>query len=166
MWLDDGGLALKKLTSRFHIPRGRYLCTLLIHSNWQFPLYMQIKPTNCSLNQHDKMWTKSFPSASTAFLSAMVNSFVHVIMYTYYGMSAVPHLRKYLWWKKHLTQFQLVCLLWVMWIQNSEECYSLPAFARNSAQVIWFDDLISQDELTAHWCQWMYERIIPVATVG
>ena len=45
---------------------------------------------------------------STAFLSAMINSLVHVIMYTYYGMSAVPSLRKYLWWKRHLTQFQLV----------------------------------------------------------
>lgn len=50
-----------------------------------------------------------FPPSLTAFLSAMINSLVHVVMYTYYGMSAMPHLRKYLWWKKHLTQFQLVC---------------------------------------------------------
>ncbi|RMX56997.1 hypothetical protein pdam_00016138, partial [Pocillopora damicornis] len=48
-----------------------------------------------------------------AFLSAMINSLVHVFMYTYYGMSAIPSLRKYLWWKKHLTQFQLIqfCIL-------------------------------------------------------
>lgn len=48
-----------------------------------------------------------------SFLSAMINSLVHVVMYTYYGMSAMPHLRKYLWWKKHLTQFQLIqfCIL-------------------------------------------------------
>ena len=53
---------------------------------------------------------------STAFLSAMINSLVHVIMYTYYGMSAVPSLRKYLWWKRHLTQFQLVsCFSFIAW---------------------------------------------------
>ena len=46
-----------------------------------------------------------------ACLSALINSLVHVFMYTYYGMSAVPSLRKYLWWKKHLTQFQLVSFL-------------------------------------------------------
>ena len=46
-----------------------------------------------------------------ACLSALINSLVHVFMYTYYGMSAVPNLRKYLWWKKHLTQFQLVSFL-------------------------------------------------------
>lgn len=53
--------------------------------------------------------TLPFPPSLTAFLSALINSLVHVVMYTYYGMSAMPHLRKYLWWKKHLTQFQLVC---------------------------------------------------------
>lgn len=53
-----------------------------------------------------ELTVKSF--VSTAFLSALINSLVHVIMYTYYGMSAVPSLRKYLWWKRHLTQFQLV----------------------------------------------------------
>lgn len=48
-----------------------------------------------------------------SFLSALINSLVHVIMYTYYGMSAVQSLRKYLWWKRHLTQFQLIqfCIL-------------------------------------------------------
>ena len=39
----------------------------------------------------------------------MLNSFVHVIMYSYYGLSAMgPAVQKYLWWKKYLTQLQLV----------------------------------------------------------
>ena len=39
----------------------------------------------------------------------MVNSFVHVIMYTYYFLSAFgPEVQKYLWWKRYLTQLQLV----------------------------------------------------------
>ncbi|XP_028404844.1 elongation of very long chain fatty acids protein 4-like [Dendronephthya gigantea] len=43
-----------------------------------------------------------------SFFSCMANSFVHIIMYVYYAMSAVPLLKKYLWWKKYLTQLQLI----------------------------------------------------------
>ncbi|XP_052869827.1 elongation of very long chain fatty acids protein 4-like [Anopheles cruzii] len=51
---------------------------------------------------------KWVPSGST-FLPAMVNSFIHVLMYAYYGLSAVgPHMNKYLWWKKYLTILQLI----------------------------------------------------------
>ncbi|XP_053395945.1 elongation of very long chain fatty acids protein 4-like [Mercenaria mercenaria] len=39
---------------------------------------------------------------------AMLNTFVHVIMYSYYGLSALgPQVQKYLWWKKYLTILQL-----------------------------------------------------------
>ncbi|MEQ2159354.1 hypothetical protein GOODEAATRI_022002 [Goodea atripinnis] len=38
----------------------------------------------------------------------MVNAGVHVIMYSYYGLSAAgPRFQKYLWWKKHMTAIQL-----------------------------------------------------------
>ncbi|XP_046395830.1 elongation of very long chain fatty acids protein 4-like isoform X1 [Ischnura elegans] len=51
---------------------------------------------------------KWVPSGST-FLPAMVNSFIHVLMYTYYGLSTFgPNVSKYLWWKKYLTILQLV----------------------------------------------------------
>lgn len=40
---------------------------------------------------------------------AMINSSVHVIMYLYYGLSALgPVAQPYLWWKKHMTAVQLV----------------------------------------------------------
>ncbi|KAK5644305.1 hypothetical protein RI129_005775 [Pyrocoelia pectoralis] len=42
-----------------------------------------------------------------ATLSVILNSFVHVIMYTYYLLSALG-VQKYLWWKKYLTQLQLL----------------------------------------------------------
>ncbi|KAH9638117.1 hypothetical protein HF086_014978 [Spodoptera exigua] len=43
------------------------------------------------------------------FLPAMVNSGIHVLMYTYYGLSVFgPAVSKYLWWKKYLTIMQLV----------------------------------------------------------
>nr|CAD7463017.1 unnamed protein product [Timema tahoe] len=51
---------------------------------------------------------KWVPSGST-FLPAMANSFIHVLMYTYYGLSALgPNVSKYLWWKKYLTILQLI----------------------------------------------------------
>lgn len=43
-----------------------------------------------------------------AFFGPTLNCFVHVVMYSYYGLSAIPAVRPYLWWKKHITQLQLV----------------------------------------------------------
>lgn len=42
------------------------------------------------------------------WFGAFFNSAVHVVMYAYYALSAIPSLRKFLWWKKYLTTFQLV----------------------------------------------------------
>lgn len=40
---------------------------------------------------------------------AFLNTAVHVVMYSYYGLCAMgPAYQKYLWWKKHLTSLQLV----------------------------------------------------------
>ncbi|KAJ8732480.1 hypothetical protein PYW07_015079 [Mythimna separata] len=54
-------------------------------------------------------WTalKYEPTYALLFLG-MLNSFVHVIMYTYYGLSSIPSLTKYLWWKKYITSMQLI----------------------------------------------------------
>lgn len=42
-------------------------------------------------------------------LLGLINSFIHVIMYTYYLLAAMgPHMQKYLWWKKYLTIMQIV----------------------------------------------------------
>ncbi|XP_060942739.1 elongation of very long chain fatty acids protein 5 [Limanda limanda] len=43
-----------------------------------------------------------------SYFGAAINSFVHVVMYSYYGLSAIPAIRPYLWWKKYITQFQLI----------------------------------------------------------
>ncbi|XP_054888638.1 elongation of very long chain fatty acids protein 1a [Poeciliopsis prolifica] len=49
------------------------------------------------------------PAGGMGSFHAMVNSAVHVIMYTYYGLSAAgPRFQKYLWWKKHMTAIQLI----------------------------------------------------------
>src|SRR5699024_5870084 len=38
----------------------------------------------------------------------LLNSLVHVVMYSYYGLSSLgPAVRPYLWWKKYITLMQL-----------------------------------------------------------
>jgi hypothetical protein len=42
-------------------------------------------------------------------LLGVINSFVHIIMYTYYLLAALgPTVQKYLWWKKYITSLQMV----------------------------------------------------------
>lgn len=44
-----------------------------------------------------------------SFFGAMINSAIHVLMYSYYALAAVgPHTHKYLWWKKYLTIIQMI----------------------------------------------------------
>ena len=54
-------------------------------------------------------WGLRFSPGGHGTLYAMINSMIHVMMYTYYMLSAMgPQLQKYLWWKKYLTTMQLV----------------------------------------------------------
>nr|ATI22182.1 elongase 7 [Brachionus koreanus]QBO55915.1 elongation of very long chain fatty acid 9e [Brachionus koreanus] len=47
-----------------------------------------------------------------SFFGCMLNSLVHTIMYGYYGLAALgPSVQKYLWWKKYITQIQLIQFL-------------------------------------------------------
>ncbi|KAL1439580.1 hypothetical protein MTO96_010109 [Rhipicephalus appendiculatus] len=51
-----------------------------------------------------------------AALSVILNCFVHVIMYAYYFLSLLgPAVQKHLWWKRYLTQVQVVqfCIIFV-----------------------------------------------------
>ncbi|CAF0871662.1 unnamed protein product [Brachionus calyciflorus] len=49
------------------------------------------------------------------FFGCMLNSIVHTIMYSYYGLSALgPNVQKYLWWKRYITQIQLGQFLAIM----------------------------------------------------
>src|SRR6185437_2136515 len=39
---------------------------------------------------------------------AMMNTFIHFVMYSYYFLAAFgPEIQKYLWWKRYITQMQL-----------------------------------------------------------
>lgn len=55
-------------------------------------------------------WTAvKFVPGGSVVVPIIVNSLVHVLMYTYYALAAVgPRMQKYLWWKRHLTKIQLI----------------------------------------------------------
>lgn len=51
---------------------------------------------------------------------ALVNAFVHVVMYFYYGMTALgPKFQKFLWWKRYVTVLQLA-QFFIVTIHNSQ----------------------------------------------
>lgn len=55
-------------------------------------------------------WTAvRFVPGGSAIIPIVVNSLVHVLMYAYYALAALgPQMQKYLWWKRYLTQIQLI----------------------------------------------------------
>ncbi|XP_004931946.1 elongation of very long chain fatty acids protein AAEL008004 [Bombyx mandarina] len=51
---------------------------------------------------------KFTPGGHSTFFG-MLNTFVHIVMYSYYLLAALgPQVQKYLWWKKYLTALQMV----------------------------------------------------------
>lgn len=52
--------------------------------------------------------TKYVPGGHGVFMGA-INSFVHVVMYSYYFLTSYsPKFTQNLWWKKYITQLQLI----------------------------------------------------------
>ncbi len=52
--------------------------------------------------------TRFAPTAGVNGIFPILNSAVHVLMYTYYALAAFgPKVQKYLWWKRYITQVQL-----------------------------------------------------------
>ncbi|XP_068898145.1 very long chain fatty acid elongase AAEL008004-like isoform X3 [Tenebrio molitor] len=61
------------------------------------------------------MWfgLKLVAGGHASFLG-LLNSFVHMIMYSYYFLSALgPQMQKYLWWKRYLTSLQMVQFIFI-----------------------------------------------------
>lgn len=60
-------------------------------------------------------WVQSFLPGGQAWFSACLNSFVHIIMYTYYGLCLIPSLKEHLWWKKYITSMQLIQFVLILY---------------------------------------------------
>lgn len=70
-----------------------------------------------------------YPGGHSTFM-ALLNSLVHIVMYFYYGVSAMgPQYRKYLWWKKYLTKMQITqfCLVIIHEVQMAFNGCPVPA---------------------------------------
>nr|CAB3242266.1 elongation of very long chain fatty acids protein 7-like [Phallusia mammillata] len=53
-------------------------------------------------------WGVKFSPGGLGTFHALINAFVHMVMYSYYGIAAMgPKYQKYIWWKKYLTVFQM-----------------------------------------------------------
>ena len=58
--------------------------------------------------------SRFFPGGHATFFG-LLNTFVHIVMYFYYMMSALgPKFHKYLWWKQYLTTLQMVQFIGIM----------------------------------------------------
>lgn len=57
---------------------------------------------------------KFTPGGHSTFFG-LLNTFVHIIMYTYYLLAALgPRVQPYLWWKKYLTALQMLQFVFIM----------------------------------------------------
>ncbi|KAI5643773.1 GNS1/SUR4 family domain-containing protein [Phthorimaea operculella] len=68
-----------------------------------------------------------FAAGGEGAILALLNSIVHVVMYTYYLLSGLgPRFQKYLWWKKYVTKMQLfqfvLMLSYCAWTHFSPRC--------------------------------------------
>ncbi|KAL3316727.1 Elongation of very long chain fatty acids protein 7 [Cichlidogyrus casuarinus] len=52
-------------------------------------------------------WGMRYSPGGVLIIFPLINSFIHVLMYTYYGLAALGAY-KYLWWKEYLTQAQML----------------------------------------------------------
>lgn len=49
----------------------------------------------------------SYLASGQSYLGPLLNSLVHVVMYLYYALAALPTMKDKLWWKKYITTMQL-----------------------------------------------------------
>jgi len=54
-------------------------------------------------------WGVKFTPGGHSTFFAFINSFIHIVMYFYYGLAAIgPQMHRYLFWKKYMTGMQMV----------------------------------------------------------
>lgn len=62
-------------------------------------------------------WGLKYAPGGIVYTFPLVNSFIHIIMYTYYGLAAAGAY-KYLWWKNYLTLAQMLQFLFFILHQS------------------------------------------------
>ena len=68
-------------------------------------------------------WGVKFVPSGHGTFFGLINTMVHVIMYTYYLLAAMgPKYQKYIWWKKHLTLIQMI-QFGIVFIHSAQALY-------------------------------------------
>lgn len=105
----------------FQVARGVYVYFLAKISELLDTVFFVIRKKNNQITflhmyHHTVMpmisWgaTKYYPGGHGTLIG-VINSFVHIIMYTYYMFAACgPQFQKYLFWKRHITTLQMVSI--------------------------------------------------------
>ncbi|XP_046661011.1 uncharacterized protein LOC124354525 [Homalodisca vitripennis] len=70
--------------------------------------------------------TIRYLKAIQAAIPVFINMFVHAIMYSYYFLATFDSLKKYLWWKRHLTKLQLAQFVVILGYISSLYYYKCP----------------------------------------
>uniref|UniRef100_A0AAQ4QFB0 Elongation of very long chain fatty acids protein n=1 Tax=Gasterosteus aculeatus aculeatus TaxID=481459 RepID=A0AAQ4QFB0_GASAC len=105
-----------------YVAGGQCKSTDLITSSKCFPLLNRNRPHStvdvlmyywrAFFLLHSRPVSTFLCSLPAAFFIGLVNTLVHTVMYSYYGLAALgPHMQKYLWWKRYLTSLQLLQFL-------------------------------------------------------
>lgn len=107
------------MSHNFQVARGVYIYFLAKMSELLDTIFFVIRKkdrqiTFLHMYHHTVMpmisWgaTKYYPGGHGTLIG-VINSFVHIIMYTYYMFSAMgPQFQRYLFWKKYITTLQMV----------------------------------------------------------
>lgn len=85
----------------------------LLDTVWMILRKRQIQVTFLHVFHHATMlaiwWVViSWIPGGQSYFGSALNCLVHVFMYSYYGLSAIPSMKDKLWWKKYITTIQLV----------------------------------------------------------
>ncbi|GFS10408.1 elongation of very long chain fatty acids protein [Elysia marginata] len=78
-------------------------------------------------------WTLMFIPGGMSWFGSCMNCLVHVVMYLYYGLSAIPSLRNKLWWKRYITRFQLLqfCVTFTHTVNSIRVGCEFPRWGQN-----------------------------------
>lgn len=104
--LDQAGLVLWELTLL-----SRYLDffdSLFFVCRKKFSHLSVLHVTHHTLVPIIVWFAGKFEPTPMVVFAGYINLPIHVIMYSYYGLSTFPNLRKYLWWKKYITKIQII----------------------------------------------------------
>lgn len=90
----------------------------------------------------DIWFVMTYGAQAQSMFVTCINTFVHLVMYSYYFLSALgPWMQQFLWWKRYLTQFQLVQFVVIM-VDNALPLFSNGRFLRDFSFLLLSEGLL------------------------